>query len=186
MDARDFITSGMSAERTLVVPAERTVGHFVPDMPISRSVSAWRHRRGCGIVDAVLVHLEGFALNLLFPEVVAGLRLRRALGIFFGVVVDVGGSGHRVLQGLSRRQCSTGHGVPPVKQDAPAIRRLQPDARRSVGPFVPAFREQEQGRQLNRHAGLCCRTILHSCQISTMTTASKTVRTSRPNEWVYE
>ena len=34
MDARDFIKVGMSAERTLVVPAERTVGHFVPDMPM--------------------------------------------------------------------------------------------------------------------------------------------------------
>lgn len=33
MDARDFITIGMSAERTLVVPVERTVGHFVSDMP---------------------------------------------------------------------------------------------------------------------------------------------------------
>jgi fluoroacetyl-CoA thioesterase len=34
MDAREFITLGMSAERLLVVPAERTVGHFVPDMPM--------------------------------------------------------------------------------------------------------------------------------------------------------
>ena len=34
MDARDVITIGMSAERTLVVPAERTVGHFVPGMPM--------------------------------------------------------------------------------------------------------------------------------------------------------
>mgnify|MGYP001195820357 CR=1 FL=1 len=34
MDARDFITTGLSAERTLVVPAERTVGHFVPGMPM--------------------------------------------------------------------------------------------------------------------------------------------------------
>src|SRR6478735_4856791 len=34
MDARDFIRIGMSAERTLVVPAERTVGHFVPGMPM--------------------------------------------------------------------------------------------------------------------------------------------------------
>ncbi|MBT1510943.1 thioesterase [Bradyrhizobium sp. SRL28] len=34
MDAREFIKVGMSAERTLVVPAERTVGHFVPDMPM--------------------------------------------------------------------------------------------------------------------------------------------------------
>ena len=34
MDARDFITTGMSAERMLVVPPERTVGHFVPGMPM--------------------------------------------------------------------------------------------------------------------------------------------------------
>jgi fluoroacetyl-CoA thioesterase len=34
MDARDIIKIGMSAERTLVVPPERTVGHFVPHMPM--------------------------------------------------------------------------------------------------------------------------------------------------------
>jgi len=34
MDAREFIKIGMSAERILVVPAERTVGHFVPGMPM--------------------------------------------------------------------------------------------------------------------------------------------------------
>jgi len=34
MDARDVITIGMSAERILVVPPERTVGHFVPGMPM--------------------------------------------------------------------------------------------------------------------------------------------------------
>src|ERR1700761_2477112 len=34
MDARDVIKVGMSAERTLVVPADRTVGHFVPSMPM--------------------------------------------------------------------------------------------------------------------------------------------------------
>ncbi|MBI5323181.1 thioesterase family protein [Bradyrhizobium sp.] len=34
MDAREFIQVGMSVERTLVVPAERTVGHFVPGMPM--------------------------------------------------------------------------------------------------------------------------------------------------------
>jgi len=33
MDTRDFIKTGMSAERILVVPVERTVGHFVPSMP---------------------------------------------------------------------------------------------------------------------------------------------------------
>jgi len=34
MDARDFIKIGMTAARTLIVPPERTVGHFVPHMPM--------------------------------------------------------------------------------------------------------------------------------------------------------
>ena len=34
MDARDAIKVGMSAERTLIVPPERTVGHFVSHMPM--------------------------------------------------------------------------------------------------------------------------------------------------------
>jgi predicted thioesterase len=34
MDARDAIKIGLSAERILVVPPERTVGHFVPHMPM--------------------------------------------------------------------------------------------------------------------------------------------------------
>jgi fluoroacetyl-CoA thioesterase len=34
MDAREVIKVGMSAERTMVVPPERTVGHFVPGMPM--------------------------------------------------------------------------------------------------------------------------------------------------------
>src|SRR3954469_9807449 len=34
MDARDVITIGMSAGRILVVPPERTVGHFVAGMPM--------------------------------------------------------------------------------------------------------------------------------------------------------
>ena len=34
MDARDVIKVGMNAERRLVVPPERTVGHFVKGMPM--------------------------------------------------------------------------------------------------------------------------------------------------------
>ena len=34
MDARDVIKVGMSAERSLIVPPDRTVGHFVPGMPM--------------------------------------------------------------------------------------------------------------------------------------------------------
>jgi fluoroacetyl-CoA thioesterase len=33
MDARDIITTGMSAERRLVVPVEQTVGHLLAGMP---------------------------------------------------------------------------------------------------------------------------------------------------------
>ncbi|MER9616739.1 DUF982 domain-containing protein [Mesorhizobium sp. M0207] len=47
---------------------------------------------------------------------------------------------------------------------------------------VRLMRSQLSGEKLRCHAGLCCRTTFHSCQISTMTTASNTVRTSRPNE----
>jgi len=34
MDARDVITIGMSAERTLIVPPEQTVGHLLAGMPM--------------------------------------------------------------------------------------------------------------------------------------------------------
>jgi fluoroacetyl-CoA thioesterase len=34
MDARAAIKIGMSAERSLIVPPEQTVGHFVRDMPM--------------------------------------------------------------------------------------------------------------------------------------------------------
>ena len=34
MDAREFIKIGISAERRLVVPMERTVGHFLAGMPM--------------------------------------------------------------------------------------------------------------------------------------------------------
>ncbi|WP_316228096.1 MULTISPECIES: thioesterase family protein [unclassified Bradyrhizobium] len=34
MDVRDIIKVGLSAERILIVPPERTVGHFVPHMPM--------------------------------------------------------------------------------------------------------------------------------------------------------
>ena len=34
MDARDLITIGLSAERTLVVPVEQTVGHLLKGMPM--------------------------------------------------------------------------------------------------------------------------------------------------------
>jgi len=58
MDARDVITIGMSAERTLVVPPERTVGHFVPDMPMVYATPMMILEMEWASVDAIKVCLE--------------------------------------------------------------------------------------------------------------------------------
>ena len=58
MDARDFIKIGMSAERTLVVPAERTVGHFVPDMPMVYATPMMILEMEMASSDAIRGHLQ--------------------------------------------------------------------------------------------------------------------------------
>lgn len=58
MDARDVIKVGMSAERTLVVPAERTVGHFVPGMPMVFATPMMILEMELTSGDAVNPHLE--------------------------------------------------------------------------------------------------------------------------------
>ena len=58
MDAREFIKVGMSAERTLVVPPERTVGHFVPDMPMVYATPMMILEMEMTSVDAIKPHLE--------------------------------------------------------------------------------------------------------------------------------
>ena len=58
MDARDFLTIGMSAERTLVVPAERTVGHFVPDMPMVYATPMMILEMEMASGDAIRGHLQ--------------------------------------------------------------------------------------------------------------------------------
>ena len=58
MDARDFIKIGMSAERTLVVPAERTVGHFVPDMPMVYATPMMILEMEMASSDAIRPHLQ--------------------------------------------------------------------------------------------------------------------------------
>ncbi len=58
MDARDVIKIGMSAERTLVVPPERTVGHFVPGMPMVYSTPMMILEMEMTSADAVRPHLE--------------------------------------------------------------------------------------------------------------------------------
>ena len=58
MDAREFITIGMSAERTLVVPAERTVGHFVPGMPMVFATPMMILEMEMASGDAIRSHLE--------------------------------------------------------------------------------------------------------------------------------
>ena len=57
MDAREFIKIGMSAERTLVVPPERTVGHFVPDMPMVYATPMMILEMEMASGDAIREHL---------------------------------------------------------------------------------------------------------------------------------
>src|SRR5262245_42223570 len=58
MDARDFIKIGMRAERTLVVPAERTVGHFVPGMPMVYATPMMILEMEMASGDAIRGHLQ--------------------------------------------------------------------------------------------------------------------------------
>jgi fluoroacetyl-CoA thioesterase len=58
MDARDIIKVGVSAERTLVVPPERTVGHFVPGMPRVYATPMMILEMEMASVDAIKPHLE--------------------------------------------------------------------------------------------------------------------------------
>jgi fluoroacetyl-CoA thioesterase len=44
MDAREIIRIGRSAERTLVVPPERTVGHFRPGILMVYATPVMRRR----------------------------------------------------------------------------------------------------------------------------------------------
>ena len=58
MDAREFIKIGMSAERKLVVPAERTVGHFVPGMPMVYATPMMILEMEMASSDAIRDHLQ--------------------------------------------------------------------------------------------------------------------------------
>jgi predicted thioesterase len=58
MDARDVIKIGMSAERTLVVPPERTVGHFVRGMPMVYATPMMILEMEMASGDAINAHLE--------------------------------------------------------------------------------------------------------------------------------
>jgi fluoroacetyl-CoA thioesterase len=57
MDAREIIKVGMSAERTLVVPPERTVGHFVRDMPMVYATPMMIMEMEMASADAIKPHL---------------------------------------------------------------------------------------------------------------------------------
>jgi fluoroacetyl-CoA thioesterase len=58
MDARDVITIGMSAERRLMVPPERTVGHFVPGMPMVYATPMMILEMEMAAADATNPYLE--------------------------------------------------------------------------------------------------------------------------------
>ena len=57
MDARDVITIGMSAERTLIVTPDRTVKHFVPKMPAVFATPMMIMEMEMASADAVSPHL---------------------------------------------------------------------------------------------------------------------------------
>jgi fluoroacetyl-CoA thioesterase len=58
MDARDVIKIGMSAERSLIVPVERTVGHFVPSMPMVYATPMMILEMELASADAIKAFLE--------------------------------------------------------------------------------------------------------------------------------
>jgi fluoroacetyl-CoA thioesterase len=58
MDARHVIKIDMSAERRLVVPVERTVGHFVPGMPMVYATPMMILEMEMASADAINPHLE--------------------------------------------------------------------------------------------------------------------------------
>jgi fluoroacetyl-CoA thioesterase len=57
MDARDAIRIGMRAERMLVVPPERTVGHFLPGMPMVYATPMMILEMEMASGDAIREHL---------------------------------------------------------------------------------------------------------------------------------
>jgi fluoroacetyl-CoA thioesterase len=61
MDAREVITIGMSAERTLIVTPDRTVKHFVPAMPAVYATPMMIMEMEMTSADAIAPHLpEGW------------------------------------------------------------------------------------------------------------------------------
>jgi len=58
MDARNVITTGMSAERTLVVPPEQTVGHLLPGMPMVFATPMMILQMELTSGDAIRAHLQ--------------------------------------------------------------------------------------------------------------------------------
>ena len=57
MDARDVIKVGMSAERHLTVTPDRTVRHFVPNMPAVFGTPMMIMEMEMAAADAILAHL---------------------------------------------------------------------------------------------------------------------------------
>jgi predicted thioesterase len=57
MDARAVIKVGMSAERTLVVPPERMVGHILPGMPMVFATPMMILEMELASGDAIAAHL---------------------------------------------------------------------------------------------------------------------------------
>ena len=75
MDAREVIKIGMSAGRILVVPRERTVGHFVAHMPMVYATPMMILEMEMASADAIAASLQ----PLLTRAVAAATRRSRDL-----------------------------------------------------------------------------------------------------------
>src|SRR5437879_5900995 len=89
MDAREVIKIGMNAERSLVVPAERTVGHFVKGMPMVYATPMMILEMEMASSDAIRPHLQPGWIT-----VGTEVDIRHLGASLVGATVRVTGKGH--------------------------------------------------------------------------------------------
>ena len=130
MDAREVIKIGMSAERMLVVPPERTVGHFVPHMPMVYAT------------PMMILEMEMAAGDAISAQSAAGLGHRRHRGRYSASGRD---PGRRA--GAHDREGDRG-GTPGDPVRGRSLRRHPPHRR---GPSCPRAGRCRELHQAPRH-----------------------------------
>ena len=141
MDAREVIKIGMSAERRLVVPAERTVGHFVPHMPMVYAT------------PMMILEMEMASADAIAAQSAAGLGYRRHRGRHSAPGGDPGR-----FAGAHHREGDRG-GTPADPVRGRGLRPEPPDRR---GPSCPRPGRCRELHQALRHELTVLRLILRS------------------------